>query len=83
MIETDAPWCEIKRTHPSFKYVQTQFPCVKKEKFEIGKCVKSRYEPCHIVQVLEVIAGHLGLDINEVGEACYANTMKVFFPNES
>ncbi|ODV62709.1 3'-5'-exodeoxyribonuclease [Ascoidea rubescens DSM 1968] len=25
LIETDAPWCEIKRTHPSYKYL-TQYP---------------------------------------------------------
>lgn len=31
MIETDSPWCEIKKTHPSWKYLSTSpnsfYPC--------------------------------------------------------
>jgi TatD DNase family protein len=55
LLETDAPWCEIRPTHASFKYwkniedslkdVYTP-PSKKKEKFESGFMVKSRNEPC-------------------------------------
>ncbi|KAI9492897.1 hypothetical protein BDB00DRAFT_826070 [Zychaea mexicana] len=55
MIETDAPWCEIRPTHASHKYLDTipkeekdlYMPLTKKkEKFEMGYMVKSRCEPC-------------------------------------
>ena len=44
--------------------------------------VKDRCEPCHIVQVVEVLAAVRGEDPETLAEACRANTMKVFFPND-
>lgn len=55
MLETDAPWCEIRPSHAGSKMVQTSIPSRKKEKFEAGFCVKGRQEPCHIVQVREYV----------------------------
>ena len=49
MLETDAPYCDIKSTHESFKLVDTQFDRVKKEKFKDGCMLKERNEPCMIV----------------------------------
>lgn len=54
MLETDAPWCEIRPSHAGSKMIQTAIPSRKKEKFEAGFCVKGRQEPCHIVQVCYV-----------------------------
>lgn len=51
MLETDAPWCEIRPSHAGSGTIKTSIPCRKKEKFEAGLCVKGRQEPCHIVQV--------------------------------
>lgn len=34
MLETDAPWCEIKRTHHSYQFVKTHFNSLKKEKYD-------------------------------------------------
>ena len=47
-----------------------------------GECVKDRSEPCHIRQVLEVLAAAKGMDENELAEMCYRNTLEVFFPDE-
>jgi TatD DNase family protein len=49
MIETDAPWCDIRPTHASHEYIQTQFESKKKEKFQLGTMVKSRNEPCTLM----------------------------------
>ncbi|GAM16927.1 hypothetical protein SAMD00019534_001020, partial [Acytostelium subglobosum LB1] len=84
LIETDAPWCDIRRTHASHKYVKTTFESVKKpEKHEIDKCVQSRNEPCHIVNVLEVIAGCRNESIDTLGNIIYETSNQIFFPSSS
>lgn len=79
MLETDAPWCDIRKTHASFPLVKTTFAAKKAEKHDTAFCVKGRNEPCHIVQVLEVVAALHGKDEDEVAQQVYENTMKVFF----
>lgn len=55
MIETDSPYCEIKNTHASMKYVKTKFPAKVKNKKKPGDLVKGRNEPCRIVEVFEAV----------------------------
>ena len=62
MLETDCPWCEIRPSHAGFAAVATRWPSVKKERWEPGCRVKSRVEPEHIWQVLEVVAHARGED---------------------
>ena len=49
MLETDAPYCDIKNTHASMKFVKTKFAGNKPEKFKSGTMVRGRNEPCTIV----------------------------------
>jgi TatD DNase family protein len=43
-----------------------------------GVQVKGRNEPCNIIQVAEVIAGCKGIDVTEVTEACYQNSLRLY-----
>lgn len=78
LLETDAPWCGIKPTHPSHKYVTSTFPTAKREKFVLGKLVKDRNEPCTMLQVLEAAAAIRGVDPVDLAERVYENTKRLF-----
>eukprot|EP00897_Mesotaenium_endlicherianum_P010571 jgi/Mesen1/9542/ME000064S08889 len=83
MLETDSPYCEIRPSHAGSAHVATAWPSRKKEKHEVDATVKSRNEPCHIRQVLDVVAGHRGV-IDRAGFAgtIFENTVRVFFPRD-
>jgi TatD DNase family protein len=44
LLETDSPWCGIRPSHFSAKYVHTKFPTAKK-KWTSGEMFKARNEP--------------------------------------
>jgi TatD DNase family protein len=73
LLETDCPYCEVRKTHPGYQYIQTHFEGKSEKKFERGLTVKSRIEPCHIVQVAEVVAGCKDVPVEEVANACYTS----------
>ncbi|KAL4927195.1 3'-5'-exodeoxyribonuclease [Aspergillus undulatus] len=80
-IETDGPWCEIRPSHASSKFLSGAPPlpkAVKKERWQKGCMVKGRNEPVAIVQVAHVIAGVKGITSEEVCEAAWANSIKMF-----
>ncbi|KAJ5081987.1 Deoxyribonuclease Tat-D [Penicillium argentinense] len=80
-IETDGPWCEIRPSHASAKFLQgaPELPkSVKKEKWQKGFMVKGRNEPVAIVRVAHVIAQVKGISVEEVCEAAWNNSVKMF-----
>ncbi|KAL4906477.1 hypothetical protein BDW74DRAFT_176799 [Aspergillus multicolor] len=80
-IETDGPWCEIRPSHASSKFLNGAPPlpkAVKKEKWQKGCMVKGRNEPVAIAQVAHVIAGVKGITVEEVCEAAWTNSVKMF-----
>jgi len=82
MIETDAPWCDIRSTHAGFNAIKSTWETKDKKKWELGKCVKSRNEPCHLIQILEVIANCKQMDEQELANILFFNTHSVFFGNK-
>jgi len=80
LLETDAPWCGIKASHAGHKFVESKWDEVKKpEKWEAGKIVKDRCEPCQLRQVLEVISGCRGVDQATLAGAVQRSTDLAFF----
>ncbi|KUI67367.1 Deoxyribonuclease Tat-D [Cytospora mali] len=55
-----------------------RFNTVKKEKWVEGAMVKSRNEPCLIERVAKIVASDKGVPVEEVCEAAWQNTVKVF-----
>eukprot|EP01129_Flabellula_baltica_P011044 TRINITY_DN4755_c0_g1_i2.p1 TRINITY_DN4755_c0_g1~~TRINITY_DN4755_c0_g1_i2.p1 ORF type:complete len:349 (+),score=67.14 TRINITY_DN4755_c0_g1_i2:156-1049(+) len=78
MIETDAPWCQIRPSHAASKHIQTKFQSKDKKKFVEGTMVKGRNEPACLVQVLEVISALKEVPLEEAKSIIYQNTTKVF-----
>jgi TatD DNase family protein len=78
LLETDCPWCDIRQTHAGSSYLKTKFPTKQEKKWEPGHCVKSRAEPCHMIQVAEVVAGAKTCSVKYVAEACYENSLQFY-----
>jgi len=80
-IETDGPWCEMRPSHASAKYLQDAPPlpkAVKKEKFAKGMMVKGRNEPATIPHVAHAIAKIKEITVEEVCDAAWKNSIKMF-----
>ncbi|GFF65205.1 hydrolase, TatD family protein [Aspergillus lentulus] len=80
-IETDGPWCEIRPSHASAKYLEGSpaLPkAVKKEKWQKGLMVKGRNEPIAIAHVAHVIARLKDITAEEVCEAAWNNSISMF-----
>ncbi|KZL68459.1 family hydrolase [Colletotrichum incanum] len=81
-IETDAPWGEIPAGSEVAKRYLTNAPALpqskKKDKFEMGSMVKGRNESCTMNRVAFVVAGLKGLSVEEVADAAWRNSVKMF-----
>ncbi|KAI4228826.1 MAG: hypothetical protein L6R36_001328 [Xanthoria steineri] len=83
-LETDGPWCEIRPSHAGFKVLEARggdagrWKKVKKEKWEEGRMVKGRNEPCEIWKVARVVAGVKGVGVEEVVEWAWRNSVGMF-----
>ncbi|EME28158.1 Putative deoxyribonuclease TATDN1 [Galdieria sulphuraria] len=83
VLETDCPYCEIRKTHAGYHWIQSHWKTVSHKKYETGSCVKGRTEPCHIRQVAEIVSKLHEVSIEQVAKQAFHNTMKIFFPEES
>ncbi|KXX82533.1 Deoxyribonuclease Tat-D [Madurella mycetomatis] len=67
-----------KKNQKKESEVPDRYKVVKKEKWEEGAMVKGRNEPCTIERVARIVAGIKGVPVEEVCEAAWENTVKVF-----
>ena len=79
MVETDAPWCGIRASHASSRYVKSTVVAKDKKKWESDCFVKGRNEPACLVQVVEAVSGVMGVGVEEVKDASRENTEAMFF----
>ena len=86
-IETDAPWGEIPASSDVAKRYLAHAPALparkKKDKFQMGCMVKDRNESCTISHVAFVVAGLKVMKVEEIANAAWKNSNKMFFPGES
>ncbi len=79
MLETDAPWCEIRPSHAAYGAVRTVLPVKKKpEKFEPGFGVAGRCEPWMMRRVLEAVAAVKQVSEEVVAKHAHFNARRVF-----
>lgn len=89
-LTTDAPWCDIRSTHASAKYLD-EFkareqelaalyspPRAKPEKWTPLAAVKGRCEPCQIGEVAAVVAGIQGVPLATLAAHAYQNAIALF-----
>ncbi|QKX61700.1 uncharacterized protein TRUGW13939_08855 [Talaromyces rugulosus] len=82
-LETDAPWCELSSNDPKIEqYLEAARPLPpsrKHNKFILGQMVKTRNESCTIERVGLVVAGLKGVTMEEVVEAAWRNSCRMFW----
>ena len=93
LLETDAPWCDLRPSHASSAAQQGSFElkefdervgAVWKDKKKVGKddktsLIKGRNEPCRIAAVAEAVAAARGCSVAEVARAAWENSERLFF----
>lgn len=82
MIESDAPYCEMRPSHASRPYL-TDFTwsiprALDKEKHSPDNPVRGRNEPTETRRVLRVLSKLRGVDEEELAEIIYDNTLRLF-----
>ncbi|KAH7134160.1 hypothetical protein EDB81DRAFT_694313 [Dactylonectria macrodidyma] len=81
-IETDAPWGELKATSELVKRYCVNAKALpaskKKDKWDPKCMVKERNESCTIERVAYIVAGLKGINVDEVAEAAWRNSVKMF-----
>ena len=84
-LMTDSPWCSITASHASHPLLPpADSPLMlakssRPEKWKTGMGVKGRMEPCEIGVIAHIVAGIRGMEVEEVADAAWQNTMRLFY----
>lgn len=79
LLETDAPWCDLRPSHASAAHAPPAPRAVDRKKWTPGAMVKNRNEPCRVADVAAVVASLKGVDVRAVADAAWANSEALFF----
>ena len=79
LLETDAPWCDLRPSHASATHAPPPPRAVDRKKWNPGAIVKNRNEPARVADVAAVVASVKGVSVEEVAEAAWVNTERLFF----
>jgi TatD DNase family protein len=79
MKTNSCPYCDVRNTHAGHSHVTTTFDSKAEKKFEMGKTVKNRQEPCHVIQIAEIVAKCHNVSLQKVADTCYENSLQLFF----
>ncbi|ELP84291.1 hypothetical protein EIN_065660 [Entamoeba invadens IP1] len=79
-IETDCPYCSLKRNSAGTKFLKNKDYGVKEEKYDPTRVVARRNEPCLIFEIATIMAKIMGIDLFTLTTTVHANSMKMFFP---
>lgn len=79
VLETDSPYCEIRNTHACRKFLKERiFKDKDRKKYSKDFLVRGRNEPCKILEVCEVVSQLKEVSMEELSEAAYENSLKIF-----
>ena len=78
LVETDCPYCDVRKTHAGYSHIKTTFDAKPEKKFVMGHPVKNRQEPCHVIQVAEIVAGVQEKSLAVVADTTYQNSLDLF-----
>lgn len=89
LIETDAPWCDIRRTHESWNFLpidyEPKYKSVKRDKlWKLPRdswkelMIKGRNEPCTMELVAQVVANVKKIPIEEVINTIWQTSCDVY-----
>lgn len=81
-LETDAPWGELKATAEVVKRYCANAKALpqakKKDKWDAASMIKERNESCSMERVAFVVAGLKGVDVDDVAERAWENSIGMF-----
>ncbi|KAI5185779.1 TatD DNase family protein [Nematocida homosporus] len=78
LVETDAPWCSIRKTSPYYNSTQEYLPAKKTWSPELG--YKGRNEPLNLYQVIDIIASIKEVSPAEIIQITNQNFNNLFQP---
>nr|BAA21418.1 HYPOTHETICAL 47.4KD PROTEIN IN SHP1-SEC17 INTERGENIC REGION [Schizosaccharomyces pombe] len=79
LLETDAPWCEVRPSHAGHQFLKTKLPfdSCKKERFKEGCMIRGRNEPCNTYIVAEIVAALKDISLEELSEQIWENSINL------